>query len=213
MGGDCDENGFVTPALLDYFRPIARGGSAVVTVGNCSIDRSECFDEGNIINLGTDDCIRQLTTFVDMCATYGALGQMEINHNGATQENVSGTMAGETGFAPSAVITEAARVRARMAGREDEPIPTRPMTKEKIAKTVKKYADAALRCKKAGFKSVMFHGAHGNLLAQFFSPYFNKRTDEYGGSIKNRSRFACEVLDAVRKAIGEDMVIEYRISG
>jgi thioredoxin reductase len=58
----------------------------------------------------------------------------------------------------------------------------------------------------------MFHGAHGNLLAQFLSPYFNHRTDNYGGSIKNRARFAVEVLDAVRAAIGEDVVIEYRIS-
>jgi NADPH-dependent 2,4-dienoyl-CoA reductase/sulfur reductase-like enzyme len=86
------------------------------------------------------------------------------------------------------------------------------MSREKIAETVKKFADAAGRCAKAGMKTVQFHGAHGNLLAQFMSPYFNKRTDEYNGSIENRARFACEVLDAVRAAIGEDVVIEYRMS-
>ncbi|MDR2615591.1 MAG: FAD-dependent oxidoreductase, partial [Oscillospiraceae bacterium] len=134
----------------------------------------------------------------------------EINHCGATQGNVAGTKAGETGFAPSAVITDAERVRAALAKRE--PIPTREMSKQKIEDTIQKYANAALRCKKAGMKTVMFHGAHMNLLPQFLSPYFNRRTDEYGGSVKNRSRFAVEMLDAVRAAVGEDVVIEYRIS-
>jgi 2,4-dienoyl-CoA reductase-like NADH-dependent reductase (Old Yellow Enzyme family) len=86
------------------------------------------------------------------------------------------------------------------------------MSKQKIEETVQKYADAALRCKKAGMQSVLFHGAHGNLLSQFFSTYFNRREDEYGGSAHNRARFAIEVLDATRKAVGEDFVIEYRIS-
>ncbi|MDR3209631.1 MAG: FAD-dependent oxidoreductase, partial [Oscillospiraceae bacterium] len=208
--GTGDDDGHVTPALLNWFRPFAKGGAAVVTVGNCSIDRTECFDEGGQIDLSNDGVIQSLSSFAEMCATYGVIGQLEINHNGATQGNVAGTLAGERGFAPSAVITDAERVRAKMANRE--PIPTRAMSREKIAETVQKFAAAALRCKKAGMKSVMFHGAHGNLLAQFLSPHFNLREDEYGGSVANRSRFACEMLDAVRAAVGEDLVIEYRIS-
>ncbi len=58
----------------------------------------------------------------------------------------------------------------------------------------------------------MIHGAHGNLIAQFASRLYNKRTDEYGGSLENRARFAIEVLDRVRELCGEDFVIEYRIS-
>lgn len=61
-------------------------------------------------------------------------------------------------------------------------------------------------------KMCMVHGAHGNLIAQFASPYFNKRIDEYGGSLENRARFACEILDAIRACVGENFVIEYRIS-
>jgi 2,4-dienoyl-CoA reductase-like NADH-dependent reductase (Old Yellow Enzyme family) len=209
-GGGGDENGFLTQRTLEYFRPVARGGAAVVTVGNCSIDTTECYDEGNQIDLRDDGIIPTLIMFKDMCDKYGTIGQLEINHNGAFQGNVSGTMAGETGWGPSAIITEAELVRAKLANRE--PIPTREMSKEKIKETVKKFADAAGRCAKAGMKTVQFHGAHGNLLAQFLSPYFNKRTDEYGGSVENRARFACEVLDAVRAAIGEDVVIEYRMS-
>jgi 2,4-dienoyl-CoA reductase-like NADH-dependent reductase (Old Yellow Enzyme family)/thioredoxin reductase len=209
-GGTGDENGHITQRTLDYFRPQARGGAAVVTVGNCSIDTNECYDEGSQIDLANDSVIRTLAMFKEMCDKYGTIGQVEINHNGALQGNVEGTKAGVTGWGPSAIITEAELVRAKMDGRE--PIPCHEMSKEKIAETVKKYADAAGRCAKAGMKTVQFHGAHGNLLAQFLSPYFNKRTDEYGGSVENRSRFACEVLDAVRAAIGEDVVIEYRMS-
>ncbi|MDR0915638.1 MAG: FAD-dependent oxidoreductase [Oscillospiraceae bacterium] len=209
-GGTGDANGHLTQRTLDYFRPQARGGAAVVTVGNCSIDTTECYDEPEQVNLANDSIIRSLSTFAEMCAKYGTIGQLEINHNGALQGNIAGTTAGTRGWGPSAIITEAELVRAKQDNRE--PVPCHEMSKEKIAETVKKYADAAGRCAKAGMKTVQFHGAHGNLLAQFLSPYFNKRTDEYGGSVENRSRFACEVLDAVRAAIGDDVVIEYRMS-
>jgi len=209
-GGTGDpETGFVTPALLDYFRPFAMGGAAVVTVGNCSIDTKECFDEPGQIDLSSDAIIPSLATYAKMCAEYGAIGQLEINHCGATQGNVV-ELADGNGWAPSPIITPAEIVRAKMANRE--PRPTREMSIEKIEETIQKYANAALRCKKAGYKAVMFHGAHGNLLPQFFSEYFNKRTDKYGGSLRNRARFAMEMLDAVRAAKGEDVVIEYRIS-
>ena len=67
--------------------------------------------------------------------------------------------------------------------------------------------------KRAGFEMIMIHGGHGWLINQFLSPYFNKRTDEYGGSLENRCRLACEVLDAVRKAVGPRFPIEFRMSG
>ena len=209
-GGGGDENGFVTPRFLEYFRPFAKGGAAIVSVGNVSIDLTECNDEGGQLDMRFDECIPPLSTFASMCKLYGAHGQLEINHCGATQGNMKGAKAGEQGIAPSALITAAERVRAREQGRE--PLPLREMSKAKIEETVQKYANAALRAKKAGMDTVLFHGAHGNMLAQFFSTYFNRREDEYGGSAHNRARFAMEVLDATRKAVGEDFVIEYRIS-
>jgi 2,4-dienoyl-CoA reductase-like NADH-dependent reductase (Old Yellow Enzyme family) len=86
------------------------------------------------------------------------------------------------------------------------------MSKAKIKETVDKFAYAAWLCKQAGMKMLMLHGAHGNLFAQFASPFFNTRTDQYGGSTENRARFTVEVLDAVREKVGENFVIEYRIS-
>ena len=210
-GGGGTDNGFVTPSVVEYFRPYAEGGAAIISVGNCSIDITECNDEGpHQLELRYDACIPALSTFGTMCRSYGAQGSIEVNHCGATQGNLPNSKAGDNGFAPSAIVTAAEIVRARQQGRA--PLALREMSKQKIEETVQKYADASLRCKKAGMQMLIFHGAHGNLLAQFFSPFFNRRTDEYGGSIRNRARFAVEVLDATRKAVGEDFVIEYRIS-
>ena len=87
------------------------------------------------------------------------------------------------------------------------------LTKEMIADIVKAYGHVAGLAKRAGFEMLMIHGGHGWLINQFFSPYFNKRTDEYGGCLENRCRFAIEVLKAVREAVGPRFPIEFRMSG
>jgi 2,4-dienoyl-CoA reductase-like NADH-dependent reductase (Old Yellow Enzyme family) len=75
----------------------------------------------------------------------------------------------------------------------------REMDKEDIAATVQAFADAAVRGQKAGFDGVQIHAAHGYLLSQFLSPYYNRRTDEYGGSAENRARIVLEVLREIKK--------------
>jgi 2,4-dienoyl-CoA reductase-like NADH-dependent reductase (Old Yellow Enzyme family) len=87
---------------------------------------------------------------------------------------------------------------------EGERMPAcREMTTEEIADVVTAFASGALRAQKAGFDGVQIHAAHGYLLSQFLSPYFNKRRDAYGGSIENRARFVLEVLGGVRQATGK----------
>jgi 2,4-dienoyl-CoA reductase-like NADH-dependent reductase (Old Yellow Enzyme family) len=142
-----------------------------------------------------------------MCEAYGAHGSLELTHNG---KDSSFDRLGHAAYSASSFITLAEERRAQIKGRE--PVPTIEMTKEHIKKTADKYATAALYCKQAGMKMCMIHGAHGNLIAQFASPKYNTRTDEYGGSTENRARFAIEVIDAVRAKVGENFVIEYRIS-
>jgi 2,4-dienoyl-CoA reductase-like NADH-dependent reductase (Old Yellow Enzyme family)/thioredoxin reductase len=151
--------------------------------------------------------VERLKYFAEMCESYGCHGSLELTHNG---KDTAFEAIGRPAFSASSFITPAERMRARHLNRD--PIPTVEMTKEHIRETVQKYARAAFFCKQAGMKMCMVHGAHGNLISQFASAYFNKRTDEYGGSLENRARFACEILDAVRDAVGEDFVIEYRIS-
>lgn len=83
-----------------------------------------------------------------------------------------------------------------------------------IKQIISDYTTAALYCARAGFDLIMLHGGHGHTIAQFYSPLLNKRTDEYGcGTFENRCRFANELIDSVRNAIGPNIAIDYRISG
>lgn len=202
-----DREGRVTPEFVDFFRPIAKGGAAIIHVGNSVVDIKEACDEERQLDLGSDACILPLTRFAEMCQGYGTLASLEINHNGKDSQFEK---TGKAAFSASSLIPSSEIMRAQMHGRD--PIPTIEMDYTKILETVEKYAVAAYRCKRAGFKMCMIHGGHGNLISQFASSLYNKRTDKYGGSLENRSRFAIEVLDRVRELCGEDFVIEYRIS-
>jgi 2,4-dienoyl-CoA reductase-like NADH-dependent reductase (Old Yellow Enzyme family) len=78
------------------------------------------------------------------------------------------------------------------------------MTVREIQGTIEAFAAAAARAVQSGFDSVQIHAAHGYLLSQFLSSFFNKRSDEYGGSLENRSRMLLQVLEAVRDEVGDD---------
>lgn len=86
------------------------------------------------------------------------------------------------------------------------------MTLQDIDQVVEAFGKAAGRAKKAGFDGVQFHAAHGYLLNQFLSPFFNKRTDNYGGSIENRARILLEAFQAVRKEVGEEYPVLVKIN-
>lgn len=87
------------------------------------------------------------------------------------------------------------------------------MSDEDIERVANCYADAAVLCQKAGIDMVLVHGGHGWLLGQFMSPTMNRRTDKWGGSLENRMRFPLLVIEKIRKACGNKMLIEYRMSG
>jgi len=201
-------DGYVTRELVDWFRMFARGGVCTLYLGNCSIDLTENNDQGYQLELGKDDCIYPLSLYADMCKQFGCHASLEINHGG---EGVPYEMVGHAPYSSSSFISEDEILRAARNNRE--PIPTIEMSKEKIKETVEKFGMAAARMKRAGMDIVMVHGGHGNLISQFTSPLFNRRTDEYGGSTKNRARFAIEVCESIRKHCGENFVIEYRCSG
>ena len=201
------EDGLVTPDFVNWFRMFARGGVCTLYVGNCSIDITECKDEAYQLDLSDDRCILPLTWYADMCKQYGCHASFEINHNG---ENTAFETVGHAPFSSVSYISTSERARAKDLGRD--PIASIEMTHEKIAETVNKYAMAAQRMKRAGMDVVLVHGGHGNLISQFTSPLYNKRTDEYGGSTEKRARFAIEVCKAIREKCGENFVIEMRMS-
>jgi 2,4-dienoyl-CoA reductase-like NADH-dependent reductase (Old Yellow Enzyme family) len=95
---------------------------------------------------------------------------------------------------------------------DDAETSARAMTGAEVEESIEAYIAAAVRSQKAGFDGVELHGAHGYLIAQFFSPTINQRTDRYGGSLENRARFLMEIIDGVRARCGEDFQLGVRIS-
>jgi 2,4-dienoyl-CoA reductase-like NADH-dependent reductase (Old Yellow Enzyme family) len=94
---------------------------------------------------------------------------------------------------------------------ERHPVPTE-LTVAQTREIVAQFADAARRALDAGFEIAEIHGAHGYLIGNFLSPHSNRRTDAYGGSYENRTRFALEVVDAVREVWPDDKPLFFRIS-
>ena len=121
--------------------------------------------------------------------------------------------AGVQDAAPNVRVVEpSARPNVRIVGPSAVPNPAtglvpREASPADLARIASQFADAAARAKRWGFDGVEVHVAHGYLLGQFLSPFFNRRTDEYGGSIENRARFACECIAAVREAVGDGFPI------
>jgi 2,4-dienoyl-CoA reductase-like NADH-dependent reductase (Old Yellow Enzyme family)/thioredoxin reductase len=203
-----DAKGYITTEHIDYFRAAARGGAAIVTLGNCSVDIARAQDEPRHVGLDNDDYLIGLSRLNDMFDRYGTVGSIEINHAG--NDSNPDFNVGLPPIGPSAILLDKEIQRAKAAGRA--PIPALEMTRDMIRETIVKYVDAAYRCCRAGFRHILLHGGHGNLIAQFASPLTNRRHDDYGGTPEKRARLALEILDGIRKKCGDDLVIEFRVS-
>jgi 2,4-dienoyl-CoA reductase-like NADH-dependent reductase (Old Yellow Enzyme family)/NADPH-dependent 2,4-dienoyl-CoA reductase/sulfur reductase-like enzyme len=202
-----NQDGTMTRDFVDWMRPFARGGTSILYVGNATVDKLECHDEETQIDLGTDRCVLPLSWYAEMAAQYNCHASFEVNHNG---KDTAFETVGHAPYSASAIITSSEISRAKRLGRA--PIPSIEMTHEKIAETVDKFAMACSRMQQAGMDIALIHGGPGNLISQFMSPLYNKRQDEYGGTTEKRARFAIEVCDAIRKKVGPNFVIEFRIS-
>ena len=201
------EKGYMTTEHINYFRAVSRGGAAIVTLCNCTVDIENAQDEPRQVCVGSDDYLMGLGRLNDMFERYGTLGSIEINYSGLSAMPEYNSV---PPLAVSAQYSQKELMRAALAGRE--PVRALEMTIDQIHEIRQKYIDAAFRCKRAGMKMCMIHGGHGNTIAQFSSPLYNRRNDEYGGKLENRARFAIEILDGIREKCGEDFVIEFRVS-
>ncbi|MGI9952767.1 FAD-dependent oxidoreductase [Moorellaceae bacterium AZ2] len=202
------ENGMVTEAMIAYHQQLARSGAAVVTIGDSVIDFYEGKEHEAQLNLGDDRVLPGLYRLVEAIERHGAVASIEINHGGRFCP--PGLLEGRKPMGPSPIPSRAELMFAGIEGRRA--VPVREMTQEDIDRVIDQYVHAVYNCYQAGFKMVMLHGAHGHLLAQFLSPMSNKRRDIYGGSLENRARFAIQVLEGIRRKVGDRMIIEYRIS-
>ena len=106
----------------------------------------------------------------------------------------------------------AALVGTPVCPSDDPETGARALSTEEVEQAVGDFVAAARRAQRAGFHGVELHGAHGYLICQFLSSELNRRTDHYGGSLENRSRFLFEILDGVRRECGDTMAIAVRLS-
>ena len=203
MGGtDITADGCIGPRSVKFYELRAYGGAAAVTVSECMVhptDGSHAFR----LDLSVPESLPSFTYTADAINRHGAVASVELSHSG----QFSGTyLADKNKKAAMAQWGPSAGVRA-------DGMEIRELDKATIDEIVNAYGETAALAKRAGFRMVMVHGGHGWLINQFLSPMFNHRTDEYGGSLENRTRFAIEVLTAVRKAVGPGFPIEFRLSG
>ncbi len=202
--------GWVTPELIEFYKPIARGGAAIVTIGDSAINFQHAMDHEGQLNLGDDDVKMGLDDMADEIHKYGAVVSIEMNHGGRFSNSMNLAKKGLKPVSSSPKTAEIDEFFSKLQGKK--PSEVEEMSIELIHQTIQDYGDAARRCKDSGFKMVMVHGAHGMLPSQFLSPYVNKRVDRYGGSFENRARFCVELVESIREKCGDDFIIEYRIS-
>ncbi|MDP4091078.1 MAG: NADH:flavin oxidoreductase [Bacillota bacterium] len=188
------EDGLVTEELLSIYEQ--RKGPGLIIVEQAAVARQGQYRE-RLIYVDRDECIEGLSKMADIIHKNNQIGVVQINHAGSAADiNLTGMEA----VAPSAVVNPGSK---RSVPRE--------LTVDKIHEIRKQFVDAALRVKKAGFDGVEIHNCHGFLLTQFLSPLTNLRTDEYGGSLENRSRLLLEITTEVREAVGEDFLLLVRL--
>lgn len=195
--------GTPTPECIHGYEVRARGGVSAVTITESFIDEDRSSRHDHSIDFYTPNksVYHQEALFVlaESIARHGAVPSVEFNHIGAVN-HPSTIKDGKNPFGPSAYVRE-------------DGIQVDEMTEQDMEDVANNFAQACLGAKLAGFQMVMLHGGHGWLLGQYISPLTNKRTDKYGGSIENRARFPMMVLDRIHEVCGDDLLIEYRVSG
>lgn len=196
-----DADGFVTDAGIAYYVARARGGVGLVTVEMAAPEPAGKHRNFELA-LSDDRYLPGLTRLVTAIHEAGAKASIQIGHGGG---HTRVDIAGVTPIAPSAIP------HSVQEGHTEIIIP-QAMSRERIAQTVKSFAEAADRAARAGFDAVEIHGAHGYLLSQFLAPLENRRDDEYGGGLANRARFSLEITRAVKEAAPQLAVI-FRMNG
>ena len=200
-----DADDLPTQACAAYYEEKARGGAAVVTVGEGYVDSVHGLDIPKCIHLDEDNCIGGLALIADAVTKHGAIASMELQHAGMYSSE--SYVRGNPIYAPVACIGSGTKAGERLVG-----IPIPEMPEKVILEIIEKFAQAALRVKQAGFGMVLLHGGHGWLLNQMMNPKINTRTDKWGGSLENRMRMPIAICDRIKEVCGRDFLIDFRMS-
>ena len=194
--GMCDQDGQVTPRLIDCYRALARGGTGLIISGYSYVrdDGKQLPGKMGIAHDAQLPGLQALTTAVH---SEGGRVFCQLVHAGG---QASGKVTGTQPLAPS--VSDFGGYRE----------PPREMSVADIRGIVAAFGAAAARAKAAGFDGVQLHGAHGYLINQFLSPLCNQRQDSYGGSPEHRMTFLKEVVAATRTAVGADYPITIKLT-
>ena len=191
-----EDDGSINDKTVEHYRGRASGGPAMVIVEACAVS-PEGIVSAHQARIYHDRFIEGLSRIARVMKAEGALPAVQIHHGG---RQTSSRVIKRKPFAPSNL-----------------PCPTisgdvEPLSVEGIQDIIRKFGDAAVRAVQAGFELIEIHGAHGYLINQFISKFSNIRDDAYGGDTTRRARFAVDVVREVRRRVGEDFPISFKIS-
>ncbi|WP_028300902.1 FAD-dependent oxidoreductase [Oceanospirillum beijerinckii] len=218
MGSNFAEtDGHCGERIQAFYEERAKGGAGLLTMGVCSIAYPNGTAEPYQVGVSDDKFLPGLTKLVERVHAQGGKIAMQLQHAGKTA--VRDIAEGRELWVPSmppahksdmmkSLTQEELGAFIRSAGGE---VKIHVMDKTDIEQMVVWFAAAAERAKRAGFDGIELHAAHTYILAGFLSAYYNKRDDEYGGSLENRARLLMEVIAAVRARVGEDYPLWLRI--
>ncbi len=191
-----EKGGQVTEKTVEHYRLRAAGGAAMVMMEACGVS-----PEGVVAHhqarIDENRHIEGLARIALAIKAEGALPALQIHHAG---RQTSTKVIGRKPLAPSALPCPSIRGEVE------------PLTTDGIQELVERFAAAAERARDAGYELIEIHGAHGYLVNQFLSRFSNDREDEYGGDVQGRARFAKEIVQEIRKRLGDGFPISFKIS-
>ncbi len=195
--------GFVTDDLVRVYEDLARGGVGL-TITGMSYIREDGRQLPKMLGSYSDEHIEGLTR---LAGAYHDMANETGNHSKIfLQLGHAGRQVFPTGF-PGELISS-----SPIEDKASKKVP-KELTIEEILEVAECFGAAAKRAKQASFDGIQFHGAHGYLITQFYSPFMNKRTDAYGGSPENRAKFVLRLLEACRKKVGAQFPITLKMNG
>lgn len=220
MGSNyAEKDGHCGERIQAYYEARAKGGVGLITMGVCAIAFPAGTAEPYQVGISKDEFIPGLKALTDRVHAHGTKISIQLQHAGKTA--VRDLAEERELWVPSMPPAPAKNDMMHSVTMEEISTFIRPakgvtpkirvMDKTDIKQMVEWFAAAADRAKRAGFDGVELHAAHTYIIAGFLSDYYNKRDDEYGGSIENRARLLLEVIAAVRQRVGQDFPVWLRL--
>jgi dimethylamine/trimethylamine dehydrogenase len=198
----CNGGGYRDPSAAAEMRGVkAQGGWGVIFTEQCEMHHTSEITPFIELRLWEDKDIPQLRKMSDRMKEFGALAGIQLAYSGINGPNF---YTKEVPLAPSALPIRTFT---------NDPVQARALSKSEIKDLRRWFVNAAKRSQVAGFDLICLYGAHGfGIFQHFLSRATNQRSDEYGGSLENRSRFAREVIADMRDAVGDTMALTLRVS-